>query len=46
MEKGLILFWLLFRGNALRITPPLVITDEQINRACRVIRECLDELTG
>jgi acetylornithine/N-succinyldiaminopimelate aminotransferase len=45
MEKGVILFWLLFTGNALRITPPLTITEEQIREGCRVIRECLDELS-
>lgn len=45
MEKGLILFWLLFKGNALRITPPLTISDEQISWACDVILECLDEVT-
>src|SRR5690606_9177564 len=26
-DQGLILFWLLFEGRALRITPPLTITD-------------------
>ena len=45
MEKGVILFWLLFTGNALRITPPLTITEEQIKEGCRLIRECLDELS-
>ena len=46
MEKGLILFWLLFKGNALRVTPPLIITEEQIHWACDVIIECLDEVTS
>jgi len=46
MEKRLILFWLLFKGNALRITPPLIINDEQIDWACKVIRECLDEVSA
>lgn len=44
MEKGLILFWLLFKGNALRITPPLIIDNDQIDWACAIIRECLDEV--
>ncbi|WP_146917147.1 aspartate aminotransferase family protein, partial [Flavobacterium columnare] len=29
-EKGLILFWLLFEGNAIRITPPLTLSNEEI----------------
>ncbi|QTN39412.1 aspartate aminotransferase family protein [Cryomorphaceae bacterium] len=45
MDKGVILFWLLFTGNALRITPPLTISEDQIKEGCRVIRECLDELS-
>ncbi len=45
MEKGIILFWLLFEGRALRITPPLTITEEEIVYACKIINETLDELT-
>ena len=29
-EKGLILFWLLFEGCAIRITPPLTISEIEI----------------
>lgn len=29
--------WFLFAPNCLRISPPLIITDEQIKRACQVI---------
>jgi 4-aminobutyrate aminotransferase-like enzyme len=29
-DKGLILFWLLFEGTAIRITPPLTISEEEI----------------
>jgi 4-aminobutyrate aminotransferase-like enzyme len=28
--RGLILFWLLFEGCAIRITPPLTISEEEI----------------
>lgn len=45
MERGIILFWLLFEGRALRITPPLTITKEEIIYACKIINETLDELT-
>ena len=43
-EKGLILFWLLFDGCAIRITPPLTISEEEIREGCGIIIEVLDEL--
>jgi acetylornithine/succinyldiaminopimelate/putrescine aminotransferase len=45
LDKGLILFFLLFEGSALRITPPLTITDEEIKLGCEIILETLNELT-
>lgn len=44
MEKGLILFWLLYETQFLRITPPLTITKEEIEKGCNIILECLDEI--
>ncbi len=44
LEKGLLLFWLLFEGRALRITPPLTISDEDIVLGCTIILEVLNEL--
>ncbi len=41
---GLITDWFLFADNCLRIAPPLVITEEQIEQACRVIIDSLNEL--
>ena len=29
-EKGVLLFWLLFENKAIRITPPLTISEEEI----------------
>ena len=43
-EKGVILFWLLFEGKAIRITPPLTISEEEINEGCDLILESLDEI--
>jgi acetylornithine/N-succinyldiaminopimelate aminotransferase len=43
-EEGLILFWLLFEPKAIRITPPLTITEEEIIKGCNIIRRVLDEL--
>jgi len=43
-EKGLILFWLMFEGKAIRITPPLTISDEEIEIGCSIILESLNEV--
>ncbi len=43
LEKGLILFWLLFEGKALRITPPLTISDYEIEEGCKILLSVLDD---
>ncbi|MFD1294026.1 aspartate aminotransferase family protein [Lutibacter holmesii] len=43
MDKGLLLFWLLFEGKAIRITPPLTISDDEICSGCTIIIEALNE---
>ena len=43
-EKGLILFWLLFEKKAVRITPPLTISEEEIREGCGIILDILDFL--
>ena len=43
-KKGVILFWLLFEGKAIRITPPLTISEDEINEGCNLILEALDEV--
>ena len=43
-DKGLILFWLLFEGCAIRITPPLTISEEEIREGCRIMLEVMDEI--
>lgn len=43
-EKGLILFWLLFEGCAIRITPPITISEEEIKEGCAIILETMDEV--
>ena len=45
-DKGLILFWLLFEGSAIRITPPLTISNEEILIGCGIILEVLNEITA
>lgn len=44
IEKGLLLFWLLFEPKAIRITPPLTISNEDILKGCSIILELLDQL--
>ncbi|MFL9831057.1 aspartate aminotransferase family protein [Flavobacterium sp. ARAG 55.4] len=43
-DRGLILFWLLFEGCAIRITPPLTISKEEIREGCAIILEVMDEV--
>jgi acetylornithine/N-succinyldiaminopimelate aminotransferase len=45
-NKGLILFWLLFEGNAIRITPPLTISMDEIREGCAIILEAMDEIVS
>ncbi len=44
-EKGLILFWLLFEKRAIRITPPLTISEAEIREGCGIIIELLNTLS-
>ena len=43
-SKGLILFWLLFEGKAVRITPPLTISMSEIKEGCGIIIDTLNDL--
>src|SRR5690606_6971821 len=44
MDKGLILFWLMYSIQNLRITPPLTISKEEIKEGCEIILNVLDEI--
>jgi acetylornithine/N-succinyldiaminopimelate aminotransferase len=44
LEEGLILFWLLWEKRALRISPPLNISKEEIREGCQIILRLLDRL--
>ena len=41
-DQGLILFWLLFEPCAVRITPPLTISEEEIRQGCDILTKVLD----
>jgi acetylornithine/N-succinyldiaminopimelate aminotransferase len=43
-EEGLILFWLLFEKKAVRITPPLTISNEEIIEGCSIIIHILNSI--
>ncbi|MDC8003455.1 aspartate aminotransferase family protein [Aureisphaera galaxeae] len=43
-KENLILFWLLFEPRAIRITPPLTITEEEIIKGCEILTGVLDEI--
>ena len=43
LNKGVLLFWLLFENKAIRITPPLTISDDELKKGCKIITSILDE---
>lgn len=43
MDKGLIVFWQLYRNEFLRISPPLTISTDEIREGCKIILDVLDE---
>ena len=44
IEEGILSDWFLFCDTAFRISPPLVISDEEIRDSVKIIRRCLDRL--
>jgi len=44
LEKGLIVDWFLFKDDSIRIAPPLIITEKEIEEACQIILEALDQI--
>ncbi|WP_282050908.1 aspartate aminotransferase family protein [Maribacter aquivivus] len=43
-EKNLILFWLLFENRAVRISPPLTISEKLIKEGCAIILALLNSM--
>ncbi|MDX1271577.1 aspartate aminotransferase family protein [Bizionia paragorgiae] len=43
-NEGLILFWLLFETRAIRITPPLTISNEEIIKGCGIVIAILNKI--
>ncbi len=44
-DEGLILFWLLFEPAAIRITPPLTISNDEIIKGCEIIIKVLNTIS-
>ena len=44
IEEGILSDWFLFCDTAFRISPPLVISDDEIRDSVRIITKCLDRL--
>lgn len=45
-DHGLILFWLLFEPKAIRITPPLTISNQDIEKGCGIIIDILNSISS
>ena len=43
MLNGLIIDWFLFCNNAIRIAPPLIISENEIEEACKILIEAVDQ---
>ncbi len=43
-DRGLVLFWLLFEPKAIRITPPLTVTEAEIKEGCAILTGVLDDI--
>ena len=46
IKKGVIVDWFLFNSQSMRVAPPLIISKEQIAKACKTIREAMDEVVA
>jgi len=44
ISNGVLTDWFLFAGNCLRISPPLIISEEQIKKACKIIVQACETI--
>ena len=44
LENGLITDWFLFNAEAIRIAPPLIITETEIKEACSILINAIDKV--
>ncbi len=43
-QNGVITDWFLFNDNSIRIAPPLIISDEQLQKACEILVEAIEKI--
>lgn len=43
IDNGVITDWFLFSDNCMRIAPPLIISEEEIKSACKLILKSIEE---
>ncbi|MEQ8712907.1 MAG: aminotransferase class III-fold pyridoxal phosphate-dependent enzyme, partial [Cyclobacteriaceae bacterium] len=44
LESGLLTDWFLFNDCSMRIAPPLIISEDEIKKACKMILQALDKV--
>lgn len=44
IELGVVTDWFLFNDRSMRIAPPLIITEEEIKKACKIILQAIDAI--
>jgi 4-aminobutyrate aminotransferase-like enzyme len=44
VQNGVITDWFLFAPDAIRVAPPLIITEPEIRAACRIILQSIDQV--
>ncbi len=46
LAEGLIIDWFLFNNRSIRIAPPLIISEAEINQTCDILLRCLDKISS
>ena len=46
IELGVVTDWFLFNDRSMRIAPPLIVTEDEIKKACKLILQAIDEVIG
>jgi acetylornithine/succinyldiaminopimelate/putrescine aminotransferase len=44
LKKGIVIDWFLFCNTALRVAPPLIISEDEIKEVCSILYQVLDEI--
>lgn len=44
IELGVVTDWFLFNDKSMRIAPPLIITEDEIKKACKLVLQAIDQV--